>query len=319
MSELTVAICAHNPRKEFIDETLAALRAQTVPVTEWSLLVIDNASTPALSDRLDLDWHPRARIVVEASLGISAARARALQEASAQGASLLLFVDDDNILAPDYLAQGLRIATEHPELGCWGGQLIARFLAPPPEWLPNYQKYLAIFPLAGDIVCTEVGSHDGIPPSAGAFVRRAVWEKYLAIYGTHPLRQILGPRGTVRIGGEDMDLMLTSLDVGLGFGRFAALKLEHIMPAGRLTAPYMEELLTSIYLGMVLVDQIRFERPPPRRLGALQKLAQRWRAFRLPEPIGRFYLAEIKGRELGARIVADWRQGRPISGVASGR
>jgi hypothetical protein len=318
MSQLTVALCTHNPRKEFIEETLAALRAQTLPLADWSLLLIDNASNPPLAGCLDLSWHPHARIVVEEKLGVANARLRALREASASGSQLLLFVDDDNILAPDYLAHGLRISTERPELGCWGGQLIARFLVPPPSWLPNYQKYLAIYPLDSAIVSTQVGHYDGIPPSAGAFVRRPVWEKYLQISHTHPLREILGPKGTIRVGGEDMDLMLTSMDIGLGFGRFPELKLEHLMPAGRLTPEYMEGLLTSIHLGMVLIELIRFEKlPPPPRDGLLQKLTDRWRAARLPDPIGRFYLAEIKGRNLGAHIIADWRAGKPIRALQS--
>ena len=123
---------------------------------------------------------------------------------------------------------------------------------------------------------------------------------------------------TIRVGGEDMDLMLTAMDIGLGFGRFPELKLEHLMPAGRLTPEYMEGLLTSIHLGMVLIELIRFDKlPPPPRDGLLQKLTDRWRASRLPDPIGRFYLAEIKGRNLGAHIVADWRAGKPIRALQS--
>ena len=41
MSQLTVALCTHNPRKEFIEETLSALRAQTLAPSEWTLLVIE--------------------------------------------------------------------------------------------------------------------------------------------------------------------------------------------------------------------------------------------------------------------------------------
>ena len=41
---LSVLICTHNPRRDYLDQVLAALRAQTLPVAEWELIVVDNAS-----------------------------------------------------------------------------------------------------------------------------------------------------------------------------------------------------------------------------------------------------------------------------------
>ena len=39
----------------------------------------------------------------------------------------IVYVDDDNLLAPDYLAEVVRIAREWPELGAWGGHIEAEF------------------------------------------------------------------------------------------------------------------------------------------------------------------------------------------------
>ena len=57
--ELSVILCTHNPRAAFLAETLAGLRAQTLPPERWELLVVDNASNQPLVP--DLAWHPRAR------------------------------------------------------------------------------------------------------------------------------------------------------------------------------------------------------------------------------------------------------------------
>jgi glycosyltransferase involved in cell wall biosynthesis len=312
MSQLTVVICTHNPKEEFIQETLAALRAQTAPANTWDLLIIDNASNPPLSESVDLRWHPRARIVVESKLGVANARLRGLHEASQDDSAIILFVDDDNILAPDYISEGLTIGNTNNRLGCWGGQLLPRYLSPPPSWLANYQKYLAIFPLEKELITARPGSYDGVPPTAGAFVRRAVWERYLEIAHAHPLRELLGPKGRLRIGGEDMDLMLSAFDLGLELGRFPALKLEHIMPPERLTPRYMEGLLTSITLGTGILEFIRFQKQPSTDAQAFfARLRNRWRAFRLPKPIGGFYLAELRGRALAQGIISDWQAGKP--------
>ena len=41
---LAIAICTHNPRRDFLERTVASLRDQTLPLTEWELLIVDNAS-----------------------------------------------------------------------------------------------------------------------------------------------------------------------------------------------------------------------------------------------------------------------------------
>src|ERR1700712_4380781 len=116
-SRLTVIICTHNPRREFLQETLGALRGQTIPLTRWDLVVVDNGSTDPLASWLDLSWHPHTRIVREEQLGVAHARHRAFSEAKATGADTILFVDDDNVLNPDYLERGLELVAAWPQLG----------------------------------------------------------------------------------------------------------------------------------------------------------------------------------------------------------
>ena len=46
---LSVVICTHNQRKDYLQRTLEALKAQTLPPAQWELLLIDNASDEKLS------------------------------------------------------------------------------------------------------------------------------------------------------------------------------------------------------------------------------------------------------------------------------
>ncbi len=66
---VSVIICSHNPRREYLRRTLEALQAQTLSSTEWELLVIDNRSDPPLAASLELSWHPQSRVVREENLG----------------------------------------------------------------------------------------------------------------------------------------------------------------------------------------------------------------------------------------------------------
>ena len=69
----SVIICAHNPRNDYFERCLAGLKAQTLEVQSWELIVIDNASQPDSAPHPDLSWHPRGRMVVEKELGLTPA------------------------------------------------------------------------------------------------------------------------------------------------------------------------------------------------------------------------------------------------------
>ena len=124
MLELAV-ICAHNPRPQYLRRVLEALRSQTLPKEQWELLLIDNLSSDPLTAQWDLSWHPNGRHFLETELGLSAARERGICESCG---SVLVFVDDDNVLDPNYLSTARSIGIEWPKLGAWGsGATIPEF------------------------------------------------------------------------------------------------------------------------------------------------------------------------------------------------
>src|ERR1035437_9739406 len=67
---------------------------------------------------------------------ITHARLRGIKESKGD---LLVFVDDDNILAADYLEQSLKIADEFPKLGALGGSIKGEFEIPHPEGRKPYR------------------------------------------------------------------------------------------------------------------------------------------------------------------------------------
>lgn len=297
--ELSVAVCTHNPRPAFLARTLAALRAQTLTPDRWELLLIDNASAAPLAPDWPLGWHPAARHLAEPELGIAAARMRAMREART---GLLLFVDDDNLLAPDYAERALARALRESGLGCFGGQLVPEFETPPEEWTRPWWNYLAIRPLTADRRATGPRHYDAMPPTAGMIVRRAVWQHYLKLCECDPRHLRLGVWGTRRVGGEDLDLALCAFDLGLGTGCFADLTLTHLMPAARLTEDYLVQLAEGIAFSTVMLEGLR--PPGGARAGLFAELRERLRAWRLPGRAGRFHRAQLRGRRSGYAALA---------------
>ena len=128
--ECSVIICTHNPRADYLQRVLEALRSQTLPQARWELLLVDNASRERLSGAWELFWHSQARILHEPQIGLTHARLRGISESTGD---LLVFVDDDNVLAADYLANALALASAWPNLGAFGASISAEFETPPPH------------------------------------------------------------------------------------------------------------------------------------------------------------------------------------------
>src|SRR5690606_32360384 len=109
---------------------------------EWELLLVDNHSREPLAGRIDLSWHPAARIIREDELGLTAARMRGIREFSAPRC---IFVDDDNVLDPTYLEIADQLMSANPTLGCIGaGAIVPEFEVEPAEDLRPYTNMLAL-------------------------------------------------------------------------------------------------------------------------------------------------------------------------------
>jgi glycosyltransferase involved in cell wall biosynthesis len=249
MPEVSVIICTHNPREQVLQRAIEGLRGQTLPLGRWEFVLVDNASAKPLADHLDLSWHPAARIVRETELGLTPARLRGIAETKGE---LVVFVDDDNVLDPDYLEQAVRLAAEHRLLGAFGGNCRGEFAAPLPPWIQKYLPGLVIHEVDRDHWSNAYEWSHACPYGAGMCVRRAVADTYAANVSKKTLLKKLGRTGTRLLSGEDTDLAWTAIDLGMGTGRFRALRLLHLIPEGRLT----EDYIVRLYAGFRYSDTI---------------------------------------------------------------
>lgn len=239
----SVIICTHNPRDVYLLRVLKALAAQTTPYTNWELLLIDNASTVPVSGRFDITWHPNGRHIHEPELGLTSARLRGISEATTD---VLVFVDDDNVLASDYLEVALKLSAEYPFLGAWGGTIHPEFESPPAEWTRDYWPFLAIRHVDRPIWGNDADSWKGQPCGAGLVVRAEVAGRYSAALKSDPVRRSLDRRGESLLSTGDTDLILTCGDSGLGWGNFPQLSLTHLIPQNRLKEKYVSNLLEGM-------------------------------------------------------------------------
>jgi glycosyltransferase involved in cell wall biosynthesis len=261
---ISVLVCARNPRPEYLARTLGALRAQTLPFPFWELLVVDNASTPPLPPAAGLPGHPGARVVREPRLGLTPARLRGIAEAQAP---LLVFVDDDNVLAADYLACAVRLFAEQPHLGAAGGPVLPEWETVPPEWTRSFHGLLALRDLGPGIrVCKGgpgVGWPDFAPVGAGLVARRMAAQAYALALEHDTDRQALDRSGESLASGGDNDLVFSILHGGGDVGYFPELRLTHLIPEARLRTGYLTRLNAGIMRTWVLVLHLHGQCPWP--------------------------------------------------------
>ncbi len=301
MLELSVIVCAHNPRPEYLRRVLASLEEQTLSVELWEFILVDNASKTALADSVDLSWHPRGRHVREAQLGLTAAR---LAGVSAAAGDLLVFVDDDNILDSEYLSAALRISKEWPKLGVWGGRIDPEFEVQPPQWTRKYWPLLAIRQLSADRWSNLVDQTETTPCGAGMCVRAVVARQYADMVRSDRRRLELGRKGASLASCEDTDLAFLACDLGYGTGLFESLSLMHLIPAARVTEEYLLGLVRAIAYSGSILRSLRGSKP--HRPARSQRLFQSYVRMRLQPRERRFYDAAESGREAAFRQVAEW-------------
>jgi len=232
---ISVIICTYNPREEYLRRTLEGLQKQTLARTEWELLLIDNASEPPLAGRVDLAWHPASRQLQEPTKGKLNAWRLGMREARGE---VLTFVDDDNVLAPDYLEQALAVGAAWPFVGAWGGSIIPEFEVPVPAWVGDQIWRLTVVDVRRDVWSNLRDGFATFPVGAGLCIRRRVASRYLEWCSRNKGSNALDRSGKAIWGYGDHDLCQCAMDVGLGTGRSTKLSLTHLVPQSRLTLDY---------------------------------------------------------------------------------
>ena len=196
----SVVIPTHNPREDYLRRVLEALRRQTLVKDLWELVVVDNGSREPLkaavgprdygtkgpqATEVDLSWHANARIVREEGLGLTNARLRGFAETSGE---VIVLVDDDNVLAPDYLEQVMGIAREYPFLGTWSGALELELEPGSPAPAKELRHLLCERKPTKEVWSNDRSNFAATPWGAGECIRRAVAEAYATKVAGDPRR-----------------------------------------------------------------------------------------------------------------------------------
>jgi GT2 family glycosyltransferase len=177
------------------------------------------------------------RYFVETNQGLSHARNRGIRESKGD---LLVYVDDDATVNPDYLKTYADWFAAHPETDAAGGPIIPHYeTGAEPKWMTYFIKRLLTgYLYFGDKAKPFPG--DNYPGGGNAAYRSRVFEK-VGLYNVQ-----LGRNGDSLAGGEEKDIFDKMKREGMQFVYLPGAILYHSIPGYKLEPDYFNRLTTGI-------------------------------------------------------------------------
>jgi glycosyltransferase involved in cell wall biosynthesis len=243
---VSVVICAHNSAGR-IGPTLQALsRCNSDLGVE--IILVDNNSSDDTAARAFEAWKAcgnsrfKFSVVREPIAGLAYARRAGVFAASGD---IIVFCDDDNWLARDYLAHAVRIMAD-PSVGAAGG------CATPtkPERLPPW-FYTFAWGFAVGVPLDSIGRVPDVPNTeceidalwgAGLVVRR---ELIAFLYSLPYFPALAGRRGGALLSGEDLEISACVACAGYKLLFSTALQFQHDIAPERLELRYAKNLFAN--------------------------------------------------------------------------
>lgn len=252
--DFTVAIPTYNGA-ERISDVLTRLKWQLgTEHIAWEVIVVDNNSTDetaAVVRQFQRDW-PELRYAFEPKQGATYARQRGVKLSRSP---LIGFLDDDNLPSAIWVNQAVKFLREHPQAGIIGSHIRGQFDSELPKDFDRIAPFLALID-RGSQPLFYAPEKKVLPPGAGMVVRRHAWVENV------PDNPVLGGRTKdSMLTGEDMETTLHIQQAGWEVWYNPAMRVEHKIPAQRLTHDYLHDLMRGIGLSRYRTRMLSVKKP----------------------------------------------------------
>lgn len=239
MIRLSLVIATYN-RVASLLETLRSVIAQSAPKEQWECVVVNNNSSDDTDERFAefAAQHPQynLKIVTELNQGLSYARNRGIREGEGE---YIAIIDDDELIAPDFIAAYIELFDTVPEAIAAGGPIVAKYPAGRPRWMSCYtERPIANTMYFGDSV--REFPKGRVPGGGNMALRRSAIRRY-GVFDTS-----LGYAGESLIGGEECDLFERLQIAGAKYYYAPKAVMYHIIPSEKLTKAYLSKLSYNV-------------------------------------------------------------------------
>jgi glycosyltransferase involved in cell wall biosynthesis len=240
---VSIIICSFNSADR-IGLTLEHLQQQVnCEHIGWEVILVDNASTDKTKDIAAASWNKKPltdfRILFEPQQGKAFALKKGVNDSKYD---YICIIDDDNRVDPQWIHTVYETMQNHPECAAAGGMNRAVFEKEEPAWFRRFEKVFATG--RQEILDGYVPSRNSYLWGAGMTFRHSVWDE-LYRRGYPEIQS--GRVGKSMSGaGEDSELCFAFQLCGYRLWYTDKLKLDHYMPAARMTTKNLFRLMRGL-------------------------------------------------------------------------
>ncbi len=237
---ISVIICTYN-RDKYIFNVLNSIAQGRLPRSEYEIVLVDNNCTDNTRQEClrfqqacpDVNFH----YFVETNQGLSHARNCAIRNSQGE---VLVYVDDDAVVNPDYLAAYFNFFAGNANAVAAGGPILPRYEdCAEPQWMSHFTRQLITGKLwLGDR--QRLFPRGAFPGGGNAAYRKCVFDD-VGLFNVE-----LGRKGDSLIGAEEKDLFDKMTSKGMSFYYVPNAILYHLIPPKKLTQEYFDRLTVSI-------------------------------------------------------------------------
>lgn len=232
---LSVIICTYN-REKFLYDALSHVAHNDFPYENYEIVLVNNNSTDSTESecqRFAKDFpEVQFRYFVETKQGLSHARNRGIDESRGD---ILVFLDDDSFVKPDYLSNLQKRMDQHPEAMAFGGKITPLFESGvEPKWLSKWTySWVSAIDLGDKVVPFEGNAY---PIGANMGFRKNCLEQ-CGKFNTE-----LGRSKKNLMAGEEKDLFNRLKEKDMTILYFPDIHVEHVIPPQRTTDDYIKRM-----------------------------------------------------------------------------
>ncbi|HEX2629761.1 MAG TPA: glycosyltransferase family A protein [Chitinophagaceae bacterium] len=237
---ISIITCAYKPEEEIFKPALAAIEKLQWPAGEQvEYIIIDNAGGLRDIDYVKafLTRNNWTRVVEETKPGLTQARLRGVNESKGEW---LVYFDQDNEPAADYLIEAQRVLEQHVSVGvCGPGNVTVVFTGAVEPWVEKHTKaMMQELHMQQEVFTADALHSEFIPYGTGMIVRRDVMLRYQQKINSAEYSGADRSAGNLNSGG-DVQIVFCASTAGYLVGRTPLLVINHLIPPSRSTYAYV--------------------------------------------------------------------------------
>lgn len=240
---ISIIICCYNS-EWIIARCLEALKQQVTPKSlRWEVVLVDNNcsdGTVKLANETMRNSGVDFLVVAEHIPGLMNARKRGIASVKYK---YCIYCDDDNLLAPNYVAYMYNVLATKPEVGAAGGKGVPEFECEPDPRILDH--------LTGYAVGSQI-SHPEYLFGAGLTLRTEVVRTIFNNFKS----TLVGRQGGKLLSGDDLELVNYVKLMGYKLYPTDDVHYIHVLKANRLTEDYRVKMFEGLMLALPVGDMM---------------------------------------------------------------